>query len=99
MSVEKSGFAEYCRLRLALPVYNEWKEFRGVIVLDLPLSYFVSTLAGALAGRPGTSFLVDANGAILGPPGAAESLAARWKGPGELAAILSIPPEIPRSST
>ena len=55
-----------------------------MMVVDLPLSYFTSTLAGALTGRPGTSFLVDGSGAILGPPGAAESLAARWKGPGEL---------------
>ena len=46
-------------LRLALPVYNEWKEFRGVVVLDLPMAYFTATLAGALTGRPGTSFLVD----------------------------------------
>ena len=83
-------------LRLALPVYNEWKEFRGVVVLDLPVSYFTATLAGALTGRPGTSFLVDENGAILGPPGAAESLAARWKGRGELSAVLGTPPSEPR---
>jgi signal transduction histidine kinase/ActR/RegA family two-component response regulator len=83
-------------LRLALPVYNEWKEFRGVVVLDLPVSYFTATLAGALTGRPGASFLVDENGAILGPPGAAESLAARWPGRGELSAILRTPPSDPR---
>jgi signal transduction histidine kinase/ActR/RegA family two-component response regulator len=83
-------------LRLALPVYNEWKEFRGVVVLDLPVSYFTATLAGALTGRPGTSFLVDENGTILGPPGAAESLAARWQGRGELSAILRTPPSDPQ---
>jgi signal transduction histidine kinase/ActR/RegA family two-component response regulator len=83
-------------LRLALPLYNEWKEFRGVVVLDLPVSYFMATLAGALTGRPGTSFLVDENGAILGPPGAAESLAARWKGRGELSTLLRTPPSEPR---
>ena len=83
-------------LRLALAVYNEWKEFRGVVVLDLPLSYFTATLAGALTGRPGTSFLVDESGAIIGPPGAVESLAARWSGRGELSAILRMPPDEPR---
>ena len=82
--MEKSDSLQITVLRLALPVYNEWKEFRGVMVVDLPLSYFTSTLAGALTGRPGTSFLVDGSGAILGPPGATESLDARWKGPGEL---------------
>ena len=87
-SVERSESLQITVLRLALPIYNEWKEFRGVMVVDMPLSYFTSTLAGALTGRPGTSFLVDDRGAILGPPGAAQSLAARWKGPGELAAIL-----------
>ena len=83
-------------LRLALPVYNEWKEFRGVVVLDLPVSYFTATLAGALTGRPGTSFLVDENGTILGPPGAAKSLAARWTDRGELSAVLRAPPTEPR---
>ena len=94
MSMESADGAQV--LRLALPVYNEWKEFRGVVVLDLPLSYFTATLAGALTGRPGTSFLVDENGAILGPPGAAESLAARWKGRGELSAMLRTPPTDPQ---
>ena len=51
-----------------------------MMVVDLPLSYFTSTLAGALTGRPGTSFLVDGGGAILGPPGCGESLAERWQG-------------------
>jgi signal transduction histidine kinase/CheY-like chemotaxis protein len=95
-SVERSESLQVVVLRLALPVYNDWKEFRGVIVLDLPVSYFTATLAGALAGRPGTSFLVDGNGAILGPPGAAESLAARWKGPGQLEAVLRTSPGEPQ---
>ena len=95
-SVEQSDSLQVPVLRLALPVYNEWKEFRGVMTVDLPLSYFTSTLAGALAGRPGTSFLVDGRGTILGPPGAAESLAARWKGPGELEAILRTRPDEPQ---
>ena len=67
-----------------------------MMVVDLPLSYFTSTLASALTGRPGTSFLVDGSGAILGPPGAAESLAARWRGPGELGAILRTRPDEPQ---
>ena len=95
-SVEQSEALQITVLRLALPVYNEWKEFRGAMVVDLPLSYFTSTLAGALTGRPGTSFLVDAGGAILGPPGAAQSLADRWKGPGELEGILRTPPGDPQ---
>jgi signal transduction histidine kinase/CheY-like chemotaxis protein len=94
-SVEQSERLQITVLRLALPVYNEWKEFRGVVVLDLPMSYFTATLAGALTGRPVTSFLVDGNGNILGPAGAAESLAARWAGPGELASILRSPPGDP----
>ena len=96
VSVEQSDSLQITVLRLALPVYNEWKEFRGVMIVDLPLSYFTSTLAGALTGRPGTSFLVDGSGTILGPPGAAESLAARWKGPGELGAILRTRPDEPQ---
>ncbi len=96
VSIEESDTLRITVLRLALPVYNEWKEFRGVVVVDLPLSYFTSTLAGALTGRPGTSFLVDGRGAILGPPGAAESLAARWKGPGELGAVLRTRPDEPQ---
>ena len=95
-SVEQSEKLQIKVLRLALPVYNEWKEFRGVVVLDLPMSYFTATLAGALTGRPVTSFLVDGNGTILGPPGAAESLAVRWQGPGELASILRSPPGDPQ---
>jgi GAF domain-containing protein/HAMP domain-containing protein len=95
-SVEQSESLGIMVLRLALPIYNEWKEFRGVMVVDLPLSYFTSTLAGALTGRPGTSFLVDGSGAILGPPGSAESLAARWSGPGELSEILRTPPGDPQ---
>jgi signal transduction histidine kinase len=87
-SIERSETLEIMVLRLALPIYNEWKEFRGVVVMDLPLSYFTATLAGALTGRSGTSFLVDGSGTILGPPGAAESLNARWKHPGQLATIL-----------
>jgi len=96
VSIEQSDTLRITVLRLALPIYNEWKEFRGVVVVDLPLSFFTSTLAGALTGRPGTSFLVDGRGAILGPPGAAESLAARWKGPGELGAILRTRPDEPQ---
>jgi signal transduction histidine kinase/CheY-like chemotaxis protein/HAMP domain-containing protein len=96
ISVERSESLQIDILRLALPVYNDWKEFRGVIVLDLPVSYFTATLAGALAGRPGTSFLVDGSGTILGPPGAAASLAARWRPPGELGAILRVPPGEPQ---
>ena len=95
-SVEQSESLGIMVLRLALPIYNEWKEFRGVMVVDLPMSYFTSTLAGALTGRPGTSFLVDGSGAILGPPGSAESLAARWSGPGELSEILRTPPGDPQ---
>ena len=96
VSVEESDTLQITVLRLALPVYNEWKEFRGVVVVDLPLSYFTSTLAGALTGRPGTSFLVDGRGTILGPPGAAESLAERWQGPGELGSILRTRPDEPQ---
>jgi hypothetical protein len=95
-TVEWSESLQISVLRLALPVFNEWKEFRGVVVLDIPMSYFTGILAGALAGRPGTSFLVDENGIILGPRGAAESLATLWKGPGKLSAILRIYPETPQ---
>src|SRR5262249_16895937 len=95
-SVETSETLQVTVLRLALPVYNEWKEFRGVMVVDLPLSYFTATLAGALTGRTGTSFLADARGAILGPPGAEERLTARWKGPGELQATLRTLPGDPQ---
>src|SRR5262245_61870369 len=56
-SVEPSESLQISVLRLTLPVYNEWKEFRGVMVVDLPLSYFTAMLAGALTGRVGTSFL------------------------------------------
>ncbi len=95
-SVEMSEKLHIKVLRLALPVYNEWREFRGVVVLDLPLAYFTATLAAALAGRPVTSFLVDGNGEILGPPGAAESLALRWKDADQLNAALRTPPGDPQ---
>ena len=95
-SVEQSESLRIAVLRLALPVYNDWKEFRGVMVVDLPMSYFTSTLAGALTGRPGTSFLVDGGGTILGPTGSAETLAERWRGPGELGEILRTPPGDPQ---
>jgi signal transduction histidine kinase/HAMP domain-containing protein len=95
-SIEESESLQITVLRFALPVYNEWKEFRGVVVLDLPMSYFTSTLSGVLAGRAGTGFLVDGNGTILGPPEAKESLSARWKGPGELGDILRTPPGKPQ---
>ena len=51
---------------------------------------------GRADGRPGTSFLVDGSGAILGPPGSAETLAERWRGPGELSEILRTPPGDPQ---
>jgi signal transduction histidine kinase/ActR/RegA family two-component response regulator len=95
-TVEPSDSLQITVLRLSLPVYNEWKEFRGVMVVDLPLSYFTSTLAGALSGRLGTNFLVDGSGVILGPPGAMERLTASWKGPGELQKILRTPPGDPQ---
>jgi signal transduction histidine kinase/HAMP domain-containing protein/ActR/RegA family two-component response regulator len=95
-SVETSETLQVTVLRLALPVYNEWKEFRGVMAVDLPLSYFTATLAGALTGRTGTSFLADVNGTILGPPGAKEALVARWKGSKELAETLRALPGDPR---
>jgi signal transduction histidine kinase/HAMP domain-containing protein/ActR/RegA family two-component response regulator len=95
-SVERSEWLQITVLRLALPVYNEWREFRGVIVLDLPMTYFTATLAGVLAGRSGTSFLLDGNGAVLGPTGASESLVAQWKGPDDLRAILRTPPAGPQ---
>jgi signal transduction histidine kinase/HAMP domain-containing protein/ActR/RegA family two-component response regulator len=95
-SVEMSETLQVTVLRLALPVYNEWKEFRGVMVVDLPLSYFTATLAGALTGRAGTSFLADGSGAILGPPGAKESLVARWEGPSELEFTLRTLPGDPQ---
>jgi signal transduction histidine kinase/ActR/RegA family two-component response regulator len=95
-SVERSEKLDVVVLRLALPIYNEWKEFRGVVVLDLPMSYFTATLAGALTGRLVTHFLVDAGGAILGPPGAAENLASRWRGPGHPGAFLRSPPADPQ---
>src|SRR5262249_30691879 len=86
-SVEMSETLQVPVLRLALPVYNEWKEFRGVMGVDLPMSYFTATLAGALSGRLGTSFLADGKGAILGPPGAQDSLIASWRSAGELESI------------
>jgi hypothetical protein len=95
-SVEQSESLRIAVLRLVLPIYNDWKEFRGVMVVDLPMSYFTSTLAGALTGRPGTSFLVDGSGTILGPTGSAETLAERWRGPGELSEILRTPPGDPQ---
>jgi signal transduction histidine kinase len=95
-SVEHSETLQIAVLRIALPVYNEWREFRGVIVLDLPMSYFTGTLTGVLSGRSGTSFLVDGNGTILGPPGALEALTSRWKGPEELRSVLRSPPGEPR---
>jgi signal transduction histidine kinase/ActR/RegA family two-component response regulator len=82
-------------LRLSLPLYNEWKEFRGVIVLDLPISYFTAVLAGALAGREGVSFLADAKGVILGPPGVSQALGAMWKDPDESPSSLGVGPGIP----
>jgi signal transduction histidine kinase/HAMP domain-containing protein len=98
-SVELSETLQVTVLRLALPVYNEWREFRGVVVVDLPLSYFTATLAGALAGRTGTSFLVDGSGSILSPPGAKESLVAHWKGPAEIEATLRTLPGSPQVVT
>ena len=95
MFVERSESLEIMVVRQVLPLHNEWKEFRGVVAVDLPLSYFTSILAGALTGRPGTSFLVDGSGTILGPPGAAQSLAARWRGRDDLAEILQSRPGDP----
>ncbi|HSF03664.1 MAG TPA: cache domain-containing protein, partial [Solirubrobacterales bacterium] len=95
-SVERSESLQITVLRLALPVYNEWREFRGVIVLDLPMSYFTSALAGVLAGRSGTSFLVDGSGTVLGPAGASESLVSQWKEPEALGAMLRSPPAGPQ---
>jgi signal transduction histidine kinase/CheY-like chemotaxis protein/HAMP domain-containing protein len=95
-SVEISETTQAPVLRLALPVYNEWKELRGVMAVDLPLSYFTATLAGALTGRTGTSFLVDGSGAILGPPGAKESLISTWKTAGELETVLRTLPGDPQ---
>ena len=52
-SVEQSDTLQITVLRLALPVYNEWKEFRGVMVVDLPLSYFTVDAGGCADGPSG----------------------------------------------
>src|SRR5262245_39142006 len=94
-SVERSESRGASVLRLSLPLYNEWKEFRGVIVLDLPISYFTAVLAGALTGRQGASFLADDKGVILGPPGVAETLNALWKDPDEFPSSFAVQPGVP----
>src|SRR5262245_8241780 len=96
VSVEQSESLQIPVLRLALPIYNEWKEFRGVVTMDLPMSYFTETLAAALSGRSGTMFLADDNGNVLGPSGAVNSLGQQWKVPGELSALLRTHPGDPQ---
>jgi signal transduction histidine kinase/DNA-binding NarL/FixJ family response regulator len=81
-------------LRLVRPLHDQWGAFRGLVVLDLPLSYFTTTLADALGAREGTRFLMDPAGNVLAPPGAAEELSAAW--PGGSSSLLGTPPGQPR---
>jgi signal transduction histidine kinase/DNA-binding response OmpR family regulator len=95
-TVERSETLAFDVLRLTRPVRNKWGEFRGLVVLDLPVSYLTDTLANAMTGRPGTPFLVDANGDVLGPPGAEAVLRTVWSGPDELTMLLRSPSRSPQ---
>jgi signal transduction histidine kinase/ActR/RegA family two-component response regulator len=65
-------------LRLGAPIFNQWKEFRGMVLLDIPMDSIYRMLDEALEGRPGTlSYLIDKDGGILGPPDAREELERR----------------------
>ena len=67
----------------------------------LTVFHVVPTLAGALTGRPGTSFLVDGRGIILGPPGAGKtmpssaSFASIMMLPFPMRALAHLPPTYP----
>ena len=94
VAVERSEALGSQVLRLSIPVHNRWQEFRGLIVLSLPMDYIDTMLADALAGRQGTPFLLDREGTILGPPGAHEALQAQWEGPDALDATLRALPRL-----
>ncbi len=87
-TVERSDTLGIDVLRLAYPIHNQWREFRGVLIMDLRMEYIYGTLQEALAGRQGTAFLTDKDGGILGPPNAREVLEAWWAGPRGLEATL-----------
>src|SRR5581483_922901 len=69
VTVERSESLGIDVLRLAQPIYSKWQEFRGVVVLDVPIAYFAGMLADALAGRQAITFIADASGAVLAPDG------------------------------
>ncbi len=97
VSVERSESLGVDVLRLARPIYSKWQEFRGVVVLDVPVAHFAGMLADALAGRQAVTFIADASGVVLAPDGAADALAAAGRPPARLAALLRdpvAPPEL-----